>query len=73
MAGADFSRLLALRRLPPREPAEPVAYALAQLGPLNTELSAAGGSPLQVRVVLAAKLLCLMKVSLRGWWEQDSL
>ena len=72
MAGADFSRLLALRRLSPREPAEPVAYALAQLGPW-TELSAAGGSPLQVRLALAAKLLCLMKVSLRDLWEQDSL
>jgi hypothetical protein len=30
---------LALRRLSPREPPVPVAYVLAQLGPLDTELS----------------------------------
>jgi len=41
---------------------------------LNTELSATGGSPLQVRVALAAKLLRIPDVSLRGWWsEQDGL
>jgi hypothetical protein len=67
-------QLLALRRLPPHEPPIPVAYPLAQLGPLNTELSAAGGSALQVRVALTASLLCLPKVLLRVWWyEQDGL
>jgi hypothetical protein len=41
---------------------------------LNTELSATGGSQLQVRVALAAKLLRIPDVSLRGWWsEQDGL
>ena len=32
-------QLLALRRPSPREPPVPVAYVLAQLGPLDTELS----------------------------------
>jgi hypothetical protein len=67
-------QMLALRGLSPREPAIPVAYALAQLGPLNTEISAAGGSALQARVLITASLLCLPEVSLRVWWsEQDGL
>jgi hypothetical protein len=41
---------------------------------LNTELGATGGSLLQVRVVLAAKLLCIPHVSLRVYLsEQDGL
>lgn len=67
------SRLLTLRGLSPREPAIPVADALAQLRPLNAELSAAGGSALQARVLITTSLLCLSKVSLRCSWEQDGL
>ena len=37
-SGGGGPQLLALRRLSPREPPVPVAYALAQLGLLNTEL-----------------------------------
>ena len=40
-----------------REPAIPVAYSLAQLRPLNAELSTAGGGALQARVPLMASLL----------------
>jgi len=41
---------------------------------LNTEISAAGGSALQARVLITASLLCLPEVSLRVWWsEQDGL
>jgi hypothetical protein len=59
-------QLLVLRWLPPGEPAEPVAYALTQLGPLNTELSAAGGSAFQAFVPLTSGLLHMPSV-LRGW------
>jgi len=59
-------QLLALRWLPPREPAVPVAYALTQLGPLNTELSAVGGSAFQAFVPLVSGLLHMPKV-LRRW------
>jgi len=70
-------RLLALRWLPPREPAIQVAYALTQFVPLNTELSATGSSALQAVVPLTAGLLHMPKV-LRGWpltrlSEHDSL
>jgi hypothetical protein len=66
-------QLLTFRRLSPRQPAIPVAYAFAQFGPLNTELSAAGGSALRARVLITAKLLCLLQVMLRWWSEQDGL
>jgi hypothetical protein len=56
----------ALRWLPPREPAVPVAYAPTQLGPLNTELSAAGGSAFQAFIPLTSGLLHMPKVLL-GW------
>jgi hypothetical protein len=49
-----------------REPAVPVAYALAHPGSLNTQLSVPGGSAFQVRVPLAAPLLCSAKVP-RRW------
>lgn len=57
--------MLGLRRLSPREPPVPVAYALAQLGHLNTELSTG-----DLRVLVA------ITVSLRVWaWlsEHDGL
>jgi hypothetical protein len=69
----SWPRLLALRLLSAREPAIPVAYSLAQPGPLNAELSAAGGSALQPRVFFTASLLCLPEVSLRCWGVQDGL
>jgi hypothetical protein len=50
-----------------------VAYSLAQPGALNIQLSVPGGSALQVRLLLTAQLLCLMKVVLRWWSEQDGL
>jgi len=59
-------QLLVLRWLPPREPAIKVANALTQLGPLNTELSAAGGSAFQAFVPLMSGLLHMPKV-LRRW------
>jgi hypothetical protein len=40
---------------------------------LNAELSAAGGSALQARVLITTSLLGLSKVSLRCSWEQDGL
>jgi hypothetical protein len=43
-----------------------VAYAFTQLGPLNTELSAAGGSALQACIPLTTGLLYMPKVLL-GW------
>jgi hypothetical protein len=56
-------QLLGLRRLSPREPSVPVAYALAQLGHLNTELST---GDLRVRIAIM--------VSLRVWlFEHDGL
>jgi hypothetical protein len=59
-------QVLVLRWLPPREPAIQAAHALTQLGPLNTELSAAGGSAFQAGVPLTSSLLHMPKV-LRGW------
>jgi hypothetical protein len=67
---AACSRLLGLSS---REPAIPLAYALAQPRPFNAELSATGGIALQARVLITASLLCLSKVSLRYSWEQDGL
>ena len=56
-------QLLALRRLSPREPPVPVAYVLAQLGPLDTELSTGDR---RVRAAITA--------TLRVWWfEHDGL
>jgi hypothetical protein len=56
-------QVLGLRRLSPREPPVPVAYALAQLGHLNTELSTG-----DLRVLVA------ITVSLRVWlFEHDGL
>ena len=49
----DSPQLLALRRLSPREPSVPVAYALAQLGLLNTELFT---GELRVRVAISVSL-----------------
>jgi hypothetical protein len=59
-------QLLALRWLPPREPAIPVAFAPTRLGPLSTELSAAGGKAFQAFVPLTSGLLHMPRV-LRGW------
>ena len=69
-----WPQLLALRRRSPCEPAIPVPYALAQFGPLNTELSAAGGIALRAREPFTASLLRVPKFLLRWWcWEQGSL
>jgi len=65
--------VLSLLRLSPREPAKPVAQALAQRGPPGAQLRAAGGSALQACVLLMASLLCLPQVSLRIWWEHNVL
>ena len=72
-AGDRAVPALALRGLSPREPAVPVAHLIAQLRPLDAELSVAGGSALQARVLFAASLLCLAKVSLRCRGVQDGL
>jgi hypothetical protein len=68
---------LLLRWLPPREPAIPVAYALTELGPLYTELSAAGGRAFQAGVPLTTGLLHMPKVlrgrPLTGLPEHDGL
>ena len=56
-------QLLALRRLSPREPPVPMAYALAQLGHLNTELSTG-----DLRVCAAITVLLSVR-----WVEHDGL
>ena len=52
----DGPQLLVLRGLLPREPLVPVAYALAHLGPLDTELSTGDG---RVRVAITVSLRVL--------------
>jgi hypothetical protein len=56
-------QLLALRRPSPHEPPVPVAYVLAQLDPLDTELST---GDLRVRAAITVTLRVL-------WYEHDGL
>ena len=67
-----WPRRLGLRGLPQREPAIPVAYCLAQLRLLNTELILAGSPALQAFVPVTASLLYPPKV-LRRWIVHDGL
>jgi hypothetical protein len=59
----------------PRQPAIPVAYALAQSSGrlLNTELSAAGGLAFQAFVSFTASLLYVPSILMRWWLEHDGL
>jgi hypothetical protein len=55
-----------------REAAEPVPYALAHTGSLNTQLSVSGGGALQVRVPLLAPLRRAAQLPLRWWCVHGS-